>query len=251
MLSRCCSIKKQREKEQMEYAVKKKNIRFSRADLKWIAAGSMVLDHIGCVLVSAQTAPVLYYLLRILGRISFPCICFMLVEGIQYTKDRKRYLLRLLVFALLSEIPFDLAINRKIVCLGSQNVLFTLAIGMIVVVAIEKIYRTMEKFQIFFCFLVMVAGILLAYILHTDYSYWGVVLILTFYYGKYRWQKWRIGAVIFLCAIHGGMEVFAALALFFTENYDPKRAGKIPKRFFYWFYSLHLLVLSAIRAWVN
>ena len=52
---------------------------FSRADLKWIAAISMVLDHIGCIFISQQSFPVLYFLLRLAGRISFPIICFLMI----------------------------------------------------------------------------------------------------------------------------------------------------------------------------
>ena len=76
----------------------------SQEMLKIIACVTMLLDHIGATMVSG-------YGLRIIGRIAFPIYCFLLVEGFTYTRNKAKYAMRLFVFALISEVPFDLALN--------------------------------------------------------------------------------------------------------------------------------------------
>ena len=78
--------------------------------LKYIALFSMFLDHIG-VIGKAFLSKNVYFLLRAVGRLSFPLFCFILAEGFFHTKNRKKYQQRLFIFALLSEIPYDLAFH--------------------------------------------------------------------------------------------------------------------------------------------
>ena len=77
--------------------------------IKIIAMISMLTDHTAAVFVNAEQHAYLYEFLRGAGRIAFPVFCFMLVEGFMHTGDVKKYLLRLFIFAVISEIPFDLA----------------------------------------------------------------------------------------------------------------------------------------------
>lgn len=128
----------------------------SGSTLKIIAIITMLLDHIGASLVQpilASTASaagvtdwsmpslaaaypgaaIPYYALRYIGRISFPIFCFLLVEGFLHTKNLHKYCLRLAIFALVSEIPFDLAFHQTPFYQASQNVFFTLLIGLLVI----------------------------------------------------------------------------------------------------------------------
>ena len=91
--------------------------------LKWIAIISMLIDHIGAVLF-----PWCEWM-RIVGRLAFPIFAYLLVEGFVYTKDVKKYLVRLGLFALISEIPFDLAFFGTVFAPVHQNVFFELFCG--------------------------------------------------------------------------------------------------------------------------
>lgn len=135
-------------------AVKKKGI--SGSTVKLIAIVTMLIDHIAAVILMRmlmrrnllgiagqsdiqavmdwlQKNAVLYYgvmFMRQIGRLGFPLFAFLLVEGFQKTHDVKKYAMRLGIFALISEIPFNLALTGKVIAPGYQNVYFTLFLGL-------------------------------------------------------------------------------------------------------------------------
>lgn len=122
----------------------------SGSTLKLIAIITMLIDHIGAaviarLLIAGQGSEMLYkiyYAMRAVGRVAFPIFCFLLVEGFFYTGSRKKYALRLFGFALLSEIPFDLAFSGKILEFGYQNVFFTLLIGLLTIMLFDAVVKS-------------------------------------------------------------------------------------------------------------
>ena len=100
--------------------------------LKWIAMLTMLIDHTGMVLFPQ------YRIFRIVGRLAFPIYCFLLVEGAVHTSNWKKYVSRLILFALISEIPFDLARSGQIVAADAQNVFFTLSFGLLAVIILKE-----------------------------------------------------------------------------------------------------------------
>ena len=100
--------------------------------LKMIAIITMVIDHVGAVLFPMNM------IFRYIGRISFPLFVFLLVEGSIHTSKIRQYELRMFLFALISEIPFDLAFSNKIVDIYSQNVFWTLTIGLVMLDLIQN-----------------------------------------------------------------------------------------------------------------
>ena len=116
--------------------------------LKWIALLSMLIDHFAAVFYVGSFlagAPLfsrgLYYVLRCIGRLAFPLYAFLLAEGFRHTRSVEKYLLRLLLFGLLSEIPFDLAFRRTWMHWDYQNVYFTLFLGLLAVWMWERATR--------------------------------------------------------------------------------------------------------------
>jgi len=104
----------------------------TNTNLKIIAIISMLIDHVGAVLFPEVLA------LRIIGRLAFPIFCFLIVEGYFHTKDLKKYITRLGIFAIIAEVPFDLAFHDTILEFTYQNVFFTLAIGLVAVYLYDK-----------------------------------------------------------------------------------------------------------------
>ena len=165
--------------------------------LKIIALLLMFIDHAALIFFAGT----IWYLPgRILGRISFPIFCFLIVEGYCHTRSVRRYAGRLFLFALISEIPFDYAFFGRIVYMGYQNVFFTLFLGLLALACYDVaagwgirgdekwmelslnrkvIYSAAAKGMI-------ILILLAAWFFHTDYNAFGVVLILVLYIGRNR-----------------------------------------------------------------
>jgi hypothetical protein len=125
----------------------------SGSTLKLIAIITMLIDHTAAVVLekiivageSSNTIAydsVLYFiyvLMRMIGRLAFPIFCFLLVEGFLHTRSVRKYAIRLAAFALISEIPFDLALFGEPFYFNYQNVFFTLLIGLLVMIGFKFI----------------------------------------------------------------------------------------------------------------
>lgn len=217
------------------------NRHFGRSFFKMAAMLSMLCDHIAFVLIPAADYPELYYIMRAAGRIAFPLFCFMLVEGFTHTHNKGKYIIRLLVFAVISEIPFDLASSGLVFDWDSQNVMWTLLIGFIVMYCIEQLYNNyMAKF------IIIIAGGMAAYFMHTDYSIFGVFVIAMLYLFRYN-KKTSMVVMGILIITQSRIEMFALLSIPFILNYNPAQNNvKLPKYFFYAFYPAHLFILYVI-----
>ena len=266
-----------------------KNKSLSGYHLKMIALITMFIDHVAAVLIwrtyvasysitaSMQTSGDLvdklivwvaqnqdavytvYEIMRYIGRMAFPIYCFLLVEGFLHTRNVAKYVGRLAIFALISEVPFDLAIEGQWVTFAYSNVFFTLGLGLIAIWAlsyIEKFYEFWQEKQweeILGRILVLSAGLIIIVgigvfaeiVLHTDYGIGGIVAIAVIY--LLRKQKTiAFGAsVLALTIITGDIEILALAMLYPVMKYDGSR-GKNMKYVFYVFYPAHLFILALI-----
>lgn len=186
-----------------------------------------------------------YYTTRFIGRIAFPIYCFLLVEGFKRTRNAKRYALRLGIFALVSELSFDLCFNASIIEFAYQNVFFTLFIGLLTMMAVDWAGRRRwsEKpiagrvCRCFFTLAFTAAGFAAAELLATDYAGTGVMCIMVLYFLRNRKvAQAAAGAAIF------AWEITAPLAFLPILAYDGRR-GLGLKYFFYVFYPAHLLLI--------
>ncbi len=207
------------------------------AALKWIALFSMLLDHIGAFLFPSLA-------MRAAGRLAFPIFCFLLTEGVQKTSSRGRYATRLLVFAVLSELPYRLLCGIPLLSPGTYNVLFTLLLGFGAVACWQRLSR--RPWLGALCVIGIAAA---AELLGCDYGAYGIMTI--FCFALFRSQT-RMGLAAFslltACyALTGGafLQLFALLAAPLLALYNGRR-GTMPKYLFYVFYPLHMLLLAAL-----
>ena len=213
-----------------------------RSVLKWIAVLTMVIDHVGAILFPDQIW------MRVIGRVAFPVYAYCLAEGFRYTSDYRRYLGRLALFAILSEIPFDLAFYGVPFSFAHQNVFFTLTLGLILLWVLERFRE-----QLLLCAGAFAVLCFLAQALHMDYGAGGLVMVFAFYLaqqGTSPWIGWGIFVFINLFGYAGGVQWAAILALLPIGLYSGK-AGKKKQRFFYWIYPLHLLLLWVIEKYIR
>lgn len=238
--------------------------KISSSTLKWIAIISMVIDHFAASLYRLMPGYTLecYRVLRGIGRIAFPIYCFLLVEGFFQTHDVRRYIGRCFLFALISEIPFDMALRGIVWYPGSQNVYFTLTLGLCTLAALEYFQGSrmnkqshstqkhcvqklcMQKLCMQIACIAVAAVI--AQIGDVDYHYRGILYIVMFYYCRRLGALERdiVGAIAF-----GLYEVWAPLAFIPIHLYNGQRGLRL-KYFFYWVYPVHLLILGSIRMWI-
>ena len=113
--------------------------------LKWIALITMLIDHIAATMMQYFDiveqlfnidTEFIYNVMRGIGRISFPIFCFCIVEGFIHTRNIKKYLIRLFIFAVITEPIYDLAFFGIPLYLGYQNVLWTFLIAILMLMAI-------------------------------------------------------------------------------------------------------------------
>ena len=220
----------------------------SQEGLKFLACAIMLLDHIGATLIPWGT-------LRIIGRLAFPIFCFLLAEGAHYTRNPRNYLLRLGIGAILSELPFDLAL------FGSwswqhQSVMITLLLGAMALLAMKRMTQPLLKI------LVLLLFAFLADFMNTDYGGAGVLMIALFGLTrerKYGWLvqllgmylicRWIIpGGVVWFIGRYVFIEIFAILALIPIWLYSGKKStsSRAVQWAFYLFYPVHLWILYLI-----
>lgn len=212
----------------------------------------MLVDHMGAILFPQIV------LFRVIGRIAFPIFSFLIVEGYFHTRDVKKYLFRLGVFALVSEIPFDLAIYGEFIHLVHQNIFLTLFNGLLAIAIYD---RNKEKTN----YIGIIAFVLIAVFntaIFADYQYVGILIIFGFY--KYRGNKVELIAMlafincvlVFLRVLDTSslnfylfIPLFELLAIPFILFFNGQK-GISHKYFFYAFYPGHLLILWLLSKFI-
>lgn len=219
----------------------------SQEELKIIACVTMLLDHIGAVFCSGIG-------LRIIGRVAFPIYCFLLAEGVHFTRNSKKYGLRLLIGALLSEIPFDLLFFGGLT-FAHSSVMVTLLLGFLFAQAAKRIGSSGLQLLLVIPFAVA------AELLGTDYGGWGVAMVALFVLSRGRKQAriiqtiglavicWMIGGLTLrVGVIHIPVEMAGLAALVPIFCYSGRKATESVwiQRGFYLFYPAHLTILLII-----
>ena len=216
--------------------------------LKTIAMVFMLVDHIAYVMIERGLGygGDLYMInrtMRSMGRLAFPIFCFTIVEGFQRTSNSREYLKRLIIFALISEIPFDLAFRGRMFSMDLQNVFWTLAFGLAAMIIYNDVFMAGWKKAIglLVCFY-------LPYRFHTDYSVYGALAIFLMYLFRKEPIKMCMAGYILLL-LQNPIEVWAIFGFVLILLYNGQR-GRENKKIYYWFYPAHLMVLVLLKPYV-
>lgn len=242
---------------------------FGSFGLKRVAMASMVIDHTGSFLLRALMAPyqvdgmlavnqdspaALRQLMLgreicgILGSIAFPIFCFLIVEGFLHTRDRGRYGRQVLWFALISEIPYNLAHYRTGFSPRLQNVMFTLACAILTLLLISKAeerWAEQKAVRWGMTAAAIAAGMVMAYLIRGEYVFLGPLAASLVYLLRGR-GKLRVAGLAPLLVV----SPWVVLAVPFLLLYNGER-GRGNKWFFYIFYPAHFLVFAALTAAVG
>ena len=237
--------------------------------LRFIACTLMLMDHLWATVVPGNNW------MTYLGRLAFPIFAFQIVEGFFHTSDIRKYAKRLLIFGLISEIPFNLMFSASPIYPFHQNVMFTLLIGLLAINELEKLHTFPKAGEVPKSAIIkaLIVGILktiglllLSIVGFTDYGGYGVLTIILFYLcyrAKFSWLFQLVGMIyinifalkgLSIPIIIGGSEFmfptqgFAVFSLLLIWLYNGKkgRSSKALQYGFYAFYPAHMLVLAAI-----
>jgi hypothetical protein len=228
----------------------------SSTEMKYIALLTMLIDHVGSVFFPEL------YVLRIIGRVSFPLYCFLLSEGFNHTKSVRNYLLRIFIFAVISEIPFDMLFYKIVFNPNEQNVLFELSLGIIAL-----IFCRMGETKNKLFYLLTVIPVIAAVLLRTSYGAYGIILILSFWLCKNNRFGKIVSVIVITCLFYGLfnyqlvilnnrydifvtniLQQYAILSVVFFLSYNGELGRRSNKWLFYAFYPLHMFVLYLISA---
>ena len=233
----------------------------NRNQLKILAIIAMTIDHIALVFVSSGS--ILYYVMRLIGRLTAPLMAFMLTEGYRYTRSRSRYLLRLVIFALISQpFYFRLAFGRVpesvLEYYTHWNVMMSLAIGLLIMLLFDSRIQS--------CTSIVLLGGLISLAHFCDWSYlipaWTIIFFCYYERDKKKTMVFFVLASItlqtlVLCRQFDSFALFSfqygtLLALIPIRLYNGKRVNvrheRLNRWFFYVYYPAHMIVLLLILA---
>lgn len=222
----------------------------SRNILKYITLLAMTLDHIAYYLYPELNG--LYIISRFVGRITFPIMCLFIADGYKYTSSKGKYLTRLFICGIITQIPVCLIKGTIMVDL---NPVFSLIVGFLFLMTLNSTLKNLTK--------LLVCLLLIAISLLTDYWFLGIIYILGFYYFKRNYQNTTIimftGYLILLFSliitlstvnliiINGIINLGLFLTpLFVQSGYKYKKEGQPKKYLYYFYYPIHLFVIYLI-----
>ena len=234
------------------------HIRLSCNVLKIIACISMLIDHIGYGIIhnymishSMDIAPdtfstlnSVYEICRGVGRLAFPIFCFFIVEGFLHTRNVWKYALRLLIFAAVSELPFDLGLYQKNIYNDHQNIMLTFFIALFLLIVLKFLEENRAGLSMPVVYLAYICAVIafadVAYLLGCDYSWKCMMLVSILYFTR---QLRPLNLVAGAAAT--SWREYSPISFLLLYFYDPQIRPRF-KYAFYVFYPLHLFLIYLV-----
>lgn len=233
--------------------------------IKLIAAITMLIDHIGAILFTE------YAVLRLIGRVSMPLFGYCVARGFYYSEKKgslKKYLKNLFIFSIISQIPFSL-LSLLIFKEFELNIGFVWLLSVIFLMAMKKVKLPINNKSLIYI-LLLIAIFLFCIFVPMDYGFYALLFPVIFYYFIYKERNYLYLIIssffvyvyyiffnlipvslknkvelIKLIMING--QYYSILSSFLVLFIKKDNKDILPRRFFYWFYPLHLSILLVIR----
>lgn len=232
----------------------------TNTQIKTVAMFFMLIDHIGVSVISefikqtdgSAEGLITYYICRLFGRIAFPLFCFLIAEGVVHTHHLGKYTMRMWLFAIISEVPFDLMGSGTVFSLQAQNVFWTFALFLTAIAVSQKWNQPVWPY--------VLAAAIATWILKTDYGWAGILLLYLMMCGNpvIRQTGGTIlitdaSVKLFQDPIIGMVMTVIPCVCFVSIlcKYNGKRGRNVNKYLFYGFYPVHMLALWLCALWIK
>ena len=232
-------------------------------DLKLLAMAFMLCDHMWATIIRGNDW------MTCIGRLAFPIFAFQIAEGWAHTTDRKKYRRRVLMWALISEIPFNLMAAGGVIYPFHQNVMVTFWLAMVFMDMIDRAEQKGRATYILTVAAALLLGYFTGFLLFVDYYGYGVITVLVFYLARKapcRWLVQLLGlgyinlflmkGLVYPIVLFGQEWMFPqqgfallALPLIWMYNGSAGTRNKAARRLGYAFYPAHILTLVLI-GWI-
>jgi hypothetical protein len=204
--------------------------------IKWLATFLMLVDHIGFLL---EAEP-----MRIIGRLSFPLFAWIFAQNWKRrgNASAKPLIIKLMLFGILAQIPYILLFSNL-----NINILISLALASLTFSHIHKSHKKI---------LILTVGLITAQLVGVDYGWYAVVcpLLMLNLKGtgdRMWWIGWIVTNVIYTITCKSPIQIVAIFTPLILGYHNPAKNRKpteLEKKFFYYFYPIHLAGLAALRA---
>lgn len=227
--------------------------------LKILALFFMIVDHIGFIFFPGEI------IFRTIGRLALPLFAYQMAVGFSHTKNKKKHILKLLSFAIICQIPYMLMLNIYNVSM-TLNILFTFVLALLSISILEKIQfdKTLGKnfkfktlFKNCFLFILSIGLILLGNYINVDYTWYGILLTIIFYFTL---KNKALSVLLFFILINikfligrSTMDALAYASLFdiiFLLSFNGKKGYSRPW-VFYLLYFMHFVLLLLIKHFIT
>ena len=214
---------------------------FTGNQLKLIALISMTCDHVGLQLFPDVLV------LRIIGRLALPIFAYMIAEGCRYTRDRKKYLMRMALLAAVCQVVYFFAMGSLYQC-----ILVTFSLSICLIYALDSLQTrgdaasrilALGTFGAVFALCVVLPDVLPGF--EIDYGLMGVLLPVLIYFGR-PVHHFLLAGVILLCFSYGGLQWWSLAAIPLLGQYNEQRGKRSIGKLFYIYYPAHLVIIYGL-----
>lgn len=227
--------------------------------LKTIAIIAMTIDHLTSVIWPGYPTEWWILGLHIIGRLTAPTMWFLIAEGYYYTRNLKKYIGRLFLFAVISHFAYNFAFGIPFVpfqttIFNQTSVIWSLAWGVVALAITDDKYFKLKAWQKH-----LVVAIICVITFCSDWSCIAVMAIISIYYNRGNLKKQVTGMMfwvafyamvyfLFIDKVYGILQLFVIICVPFMKQYNGERGKwKGMKWFFYFYYPVHLIICGIIR----
>lgn len=206
----------------------------------------MTINHYGHIITPQSTSFLWKFIYLGIGKLTFPIMAYLLIEGYRHTKNIKRYILRLFQWAVISILPFHIAFQNDSQIYILNNILFTLGFGLLMVYILDKISSIWHTPVILMFTLIT---------MNSDWNYIGILLIYLFYKNKINYgiivtsiTATIIETIGYFDLIYlNYLTMLLVIPLLQIYNHQKGFFQKLIQYGFYAYYPLHLLILVLLK----